>query len=386
MFGYVFQQQLQGAGDDEAGRVFGTDVLPDRESFREPDFQEFVIHGYETDFLIEADEFLSVVLQHVTVDAREFVDITAGPFLVPVLDDGVEDVEGIEQEMRIDLVLEGHVPEFGQVPLLLLGGQFVADVDGVFDHVGDAENRHLHKNRDDDVAGEGGRIDGNRPMEGEPEGVGKGAEDGHAPDEQGRPESGEVQVEMLPVPETDEEEGAGEHEQQYQGIAQERAEFTAGIHPLEGPFPEDEQFHEKAEGEDGDNGEDEPAQVLFPGFLPVGGRMIGAGEQVQRPAEDFGGQERGEDMAQQGGRQAEHLRAEVAQDVAEDVRQDDIDGGEFHRKAALQADQDRHEHRQDGKDQGIRDAGVRAQDGHHGMQRRESVDDISRPDLFHRHC
>jgi len=26
------------------------------------------------------------VLQHVTVDARELVDITAGPFLVPVLD------------------------------------------------------------------------------------------------------------------------------------------------------------------------------------------------------------------------------------------------------------------------------------------------------------
>ena len=115
-----------------------------------------------------------------------------------------------------------------------------------------------------------------------------------------------------------------------------------------------------------------------------GGNAVGAREQVQGPAEDLGGEEGGEDMAQQGGRKVENLGPEIAQHVAQDVRKDDIDGGEFHREAPFQADQDGHEHGQDREEEGVRDAGQRTKGGDHGMQDRESVDDVCRPDLFHR--
>ena len=386
VLGHVLQQELQGAGDDHPGKVLFPDGFLHGNAFGETDFQQVVIHRHERDLLVQADELFPVVLQHVAVDAGQFVDVPAGFFLLAVLDDGIQDVQGVEQEMRVHLVLEGHVTVFRQMTPLPLGAQFVPDVHGVFDQVGESEDRHLHQQGDDDVPGKGGEIDGERPVEGEPEGVQQGAEDGGQADEQRRADGGDVQTVMLVVPGPDEEEGADEHRQEHQGVPEEGPEGADDVHALERRAAEDEQFDEQAQGENGDDREHQPADVFLPGTPRAGGGIPGAGEQVQRPSDDLGGQEGGEDVVDDFRGEIEKLGAEVAQHVSQDVHEDDDHGRELHGKVPPQADEHGEHHRQEGEDERIRPAEEGAQGDSRDVQRREAVNEPAGPDPFHNVC
>ena len=288
--------------------------------------------------------------------------------------------------MGIHLVLQGHVAVFGEVPFLPLRREFTPDIERVFDHVGDPEEGHLHQQGDDDVPGEEVHVHPPRPVEGDPEGVQQGAEDGNEADEKRRADGGDIQAVVLVMARPHEEDRPREHAQQDQRIAQEGPEIGDDVHPLELAFPEQNQFDEHAEGEHGDDGEDQPPQVFLPGVLPPGRNVVGPGEKVQRPAQDFRGEEGGQGVVQEGRRELEELRAQVSQHIPQDVHQDDADGREFHGEIPPVADEDRHEHSQDGEDDRVGNAGEGAYDGHHGVQRRETVDKPRSSDPFHILC
>ena len=111
--------------------------------------------------------------------------------------------------------------------------------------------------------------------------------------------------------------------------------------------------------------------------------MVGLDEQVEGPAQKFGGEEGGEGAAEHFGREVEHLRAETADDVAHDIDENDADGGEFDLYVAPQADEDGEEHRQQREDERVGNSGKETKDGDHGVQHRESMDQICRPYPFH---
>ena len=215
VLGHVFQEKLQGAGDDLPGEVFVADFLVHGKALGEAHPEQVRVHRHEGDLLAQGDEFLAVVLEHVAVDAGELVDVQAGLFLLTFLHDGVQDVQRVEQEMRVHLVLEGHVAVLGQVPALALSTQLAPDVHGVLHQVREAEEGHLHQEGDDDVPGKRGRVQREGPVEGEAEGMQQGAQDGDQADEQGRADGGDVQAVVLVVPGPDEEERADEHRQDH---------------------------------------------------------------------------------------------------------------------------------------------------------------------------
>ena len=269
------------------------------------------------------------------------------------------------------------------MPALPLGAQFPPDVERVFDHVHQPEDGHFHQEGGNDVPRQVRYVDGEGPVEGEPESVQQGAQDGDQADEKRRADGGDIQAVVLVVAAPHEEKRADEHAQQDQGIAQVRPERTDDVHALEGPLPEDEQLDEQAQGEHRDDGEHQPAHVLPPG-TPVAGRdMPGAGVQVQRPADDFRRHEGGEGAVEDFILEIEQVRPQVSQDVAQDVHEQDADGGELHREVPPVADRDREGHRQGRQQEGIRPSEPGAHNHRHDVQRRESVDDPTCPHPSH---
>ena len=288
--------------------------------------------------------------------------------------------------MGIHLVLQGHVAVFGEVPFLPLGGQFPADVHRVFHQVYQAEDRHLHQEGDDCVPRQGRRIQPGIPVEGKAEGMQEGGEDAGKADEKGRADGGDVQAVVLVMSGAHEEQRRDEQQQHDEGIPQEQAEFVETVHSLEGALPEDEHFDEDSQGEHHDDRENEPSQTLLPARPLPGGDAVGPGEEGEGPSQDFRGEERGQGVVEQAGREVEHLCAHVSQGIPQDVHEDDADGGEFHREAPPLADEHGEKHRQGRENERVRDAGEGAHDGHHGVQRRESVNEPGCPNPFHIPC
>ena len=182
----------------------------------------------------------------------------------------------------------------------------------------------------------------------------------------------------------DEEERADEHRQEHQRVPQEGPEGAHDVHALERRTPEDEQFDEQAEGEHHDDGEHQPADVVLPGSPGAVGYGPGTGEEVQRPADEFGGEERGQDVVDHLRGEVEDFRAYMSQQVSQDVYEDHAHGGEFHREVPPEADYDGHEHRQGGQDERIRPPEEGAEDHHRDVQRRESVNEPAGTDPFHK--
>ena len=189
-------------------------------------------------------------------------------------------------------------------------------------------------------------------MEGESEGVGNGAQEAEDGDEQGGSHGGGVQAVSLPVDEPDEDDGGGEHHQQDEGVAEEGDEQADDVRIAERPFLKQEEFDEDPDEEHRDDGEDQPAEVLLPRGLRIGlGRPEGPGEKVQPPADHLRGEEGRQAPAEHLRREVEELGPEASEDEAHDVHEDDTYGGEFHRQAALQADEDGHQHGQERQDE-----------------------------------
>ena len=211
----------------------------------------------------------------------------------------------------------------------------------------------------------------------------QGAQDCDQADEQGRADGGDIQAVMLVVPGPDEKERTDEHRQDHQGIPEEGPESADDVHALERRAPEDEQFDEQAEGEHRDDGEDQPAEVLLPGTRYAGRDVPGAGEQVQRPADELGGEEGGQDVVDDFRGKVEEFGAHVPQQVANDVHEDDAHGGELHREVPPQADDDGHEHRQGRQQERIGPSEEGARNDHRDVQRRETVNEPAGSDPFH---
>ena len=115
----------------------------------ETHLQQVDVHPHESHLLAQAHERLLLVLEHVTVDARQFMDVGAGLLRALLADQAVEDIERVEQEMGVDLLFEFHVTELRLVRLTALGTQHGTRDQGVIDHKYDRIEGYLDQQGDD---------------------------------------------------------------------------------------------------------------------------------------------------------------------------------------------------------------------------------------------
>ena len=142
----VLKKQLQRAGDDVSVRgIVRNAVVYENKAFREADLHEFPVIAGKFYLLLYGNQPFSFLFYQVTVDGGHLVDVGAGFLPVPVLDYGIQYVETVEQEVGIDLVLEGHIPEFRLMAAGSLAGCLPLHADSHGDHICEGEDRCHHK-------------------------------------------------------------------------------------------------------------------------------------------------------------------------------------------------------------------------------------------------
>ena len=124
-------------------------IYDDFKSFRETDFQKVDVQSDEDKFVTERDDLLFFALDHVSVDARQLVGVQAGLFRLLFTDEAVQDVEGVEKEVWIDLPLELQVSVLGHVGLFFLRLHLHAHRQAIVYHIYDAVDGYLDYQRDD---------------------------------------------------------------------------------------------------------------------------------------------------------------------------------------------------------------------------------------------
>ena len=115
VFGGVLDEELHAAGHDRARHRFLGDVHLHVQPLREPDLQQVDVLGHEIHLVAQADGGLVLAADHVAVDFRELVRVAAGVLARLLLDEVVQHVERVEEEMRVDLLLELVVAVLGEV-------------------------------------------------------------------------------------------------------------------------------------------------------------------------------------------------------------------------------------------------------------------------------
>ena len=146
----ILYEQLDGARRHKAGQLILRDIDRHFESFRKTDLKQVYIQPDEYQFVAKRNDFLLFALDHVPVYAGKLVGIDAGRLGFLLADQTVQDVEGVEKEMRVDLPLELQVTVLSHVCLFSLRLHLVPGHQGVVDHIyyaiyGDLKN---HGNRE----------------------------------------------------------------------------------------------------------------------------------------------------------------------------------------------------------------------------------------------
>ena len=90
------------------------------------------------ELIAELDQFLVFALDHVSVDSGQLVDVGAGLLRLFLAHEAVEDVEGVEQEVRVDLMLELEVAVFSDIGHTLCFLCLYSGFQRVVDHEYDA--------------------------------------------------------------------------------------------------------------------------------------------------------------------------------------------------------------------------------------------------------
>ena len=139
VFGRIFDQQLQGTGNDEMAIAILIDVDLRLQSFREADFHQVDVLADEFQFVVQVDETFVLRLDQVPVDAGEFVDEAGGLLVLSGDYDAVQRVQAVEQEMRFDLLLEPFVAVLCLVPFLFFVADILLRVQGVGGHPQDGD-------------------------------------------------------------------------------------------------------------------------------------------------------------------------------------------------------------------------------------------------------
>ena len=100
------------------------------------------------------------------------------------------------------------------------------------------------------------------------------------------------------------------------------------------------------------------------------------GEGIQAPAQDFRDQEGGDGVLPDGRELSQkELCADIPQDKADGVDQDEGGDGDFHREVLPVADDNGHRHREGRQEHAVRDAQQGAQHGDGYVRQREAVND-----------
>ena len=299
----VLHQNLEGAGNRVTHQIRGTQPVHDYQPFRITDLHQFPVGLGKLQFFLDGDQLLAFLIHEVTVQGSHLLDVLAGFFPGAVLYDGVQHVEAVEQEMRVHLVLEGHIAELGLMAAGPLFGYLLLLVDGEVHH--EDEGHHGGDN--------------------------------------------------------EEHHDAGVFQHGIAGVIEVRV---------------------NADAEDQGHGRHQPAGVLVPGLFPfiAGGPVEGEAvrEQIQSPADPFRDQERGDGVVPDGRKDVfQHHGADVSQQEADDVHQDEGRDGDFHREVFPEADESGQRHGEGGEQQAVPHAHHRAQHGNGYVQQREAVDEPS---------
>ena len=81
--------------------------------------QQVAVHLHIGHLVPERHRALLLVAEHVAVDSRQLMNILARLPVPSVQHEGVQNVQRIEEEMRVDLLLEVEVLELGEVGAIL---------------------------------------------------------------------------------------------------------------------------------------------------------------------------------------------------------------------------------------------------------------------------
>ena len=145
MFRGIFYEKLKCARNDISGFQFIRNGYLHPESFREADLQKVVVLGCKVELFFKGHQLLLLRLEHVSVKSCELVDVGAGLLRLLFAHKAVENIEGVEQEVRIDLMLELEVAVFCYIGHALCFLCLDTGFQRVVDHEYDAVHRDFCK-------------------------------------------------------------------------------------------------------------------------------------------------------------------------------------------------------------------------------------------------
>lgn len=114
MLGRILYQQLHGARKHHPRRILLIHIGFHRESLRKPDLQQLHIRVHECQFLIQHNQLLFLALYKISIYTGQFSRVQAGLRVLLLANQAVQNVQRIEQEVRIQLPFELEVAVLGQ--------------------------------------------------------------------------------------------------------------------------------------------------------------------------------------------------------------------------------------------------------------------------------
>ena len=116
----IFQEHLDRAGYHKHVLILFRHIHLQFEARLEPHFHKVGVHSDKGQLLPQAYGHKILILKHIPVHPCQFQNECMGLVILPVKDEAVQGVERVEQEMRVNLLLELEIFELGLVSLVRL--------------------------------------------------------------------------------------------------------------------------------------------------------------------------------------------------------------------------------------------------------------------------
>ena len=158
----VFNEQLDRAWRHKTGQCFIRYVDLHFEPFLEPYLKQVDVQPDEDHLVSERHDFFVFALDHISVYAGKLVGVCACLIGLFLADEAVQDVEGVEQEMRVDLSFQLEISVLGHIGLLPFRMHLISCGDRVVDHVYDAIHGYLGDHRYDEEEDEALSLDADK--------------------------------------------------------------------------------------------------------------------------------------------------------------------------------------------------------------------------------
>lgn len=143
MFECILHQHLDGAWNHIAGQAGLRNICIDLEPGGEAHLEEVCIHFSEFQFFTQTYKRKCVILKHIPEDAGELVHEQARFLVLVFADKTVEDIQRIEQEMRVHLLLEFQVFKLGLVAFRLFCSHVLMRNTHIVSHIDQCVEQHF---------------------------------------------------------------------------------------------------------------------------------------------------------------------------------------------------------------------------------------------------